>query len=52
MITALRPGGHLSLGDIVYAPITVHALNDDADRVGRVVHAILDSLTNRGVDLR
>ncbi|WFE51202.1 methyltransferase domain-containing protein [Micromonospora sp. WMMD1155] len=52
MINALRPGGHLVLGEIVYAPVSAHAPADsDNDLVTRVVHTILDVLAGRGVDL-
>ncbi|RKN50458.1 methyltransferase domain-containing protein [Micromonospora endolithica] len=53
MITALRPGGQIVLGDIVYARTTVpHAPTDgDAELITRVVHGILDILAGRGVDL-
>ncbi len=52
MITALRPGGHLVLGEIVYAPVSVHAPTaDDGELVRRVAHTILDILADRGVDL-
>jgi SAM-dependent methyltransferase len=53
MVTALRPGGRLVLGEIVYARTTVpHATTaDDTDLIVRVVHTILDVLAARGVDL-
>lgn len=52
MITVLRPGGHLVLGSIVYAPVVAYApLSSDRELVIRVVHAILDALANHGVDL-
>ncbi|MGC4790260.1 class I SAM-dependent methyltransferase [Micromonospora sp. DT178] len=53
IITALRPGGRLVLGDIVYARTTVpHApTTSDADLIVRVVHGVLDTLADRGVDL-
>ncbi|WP_162959177.1 class I SAM-dependent methyltransferase [Micromonospora tulbaghiae] len=52
MINALRPGGHLVLGEIVYAPVSAHAPADsDNDLITRVVHTILDVLAGRGVDL-
>jgi SAM-dependent methyltransferase len=52
MINALRPGGHLVLGEIVYAPVSVHAPADsDNELITRVVHTILDVLAGRGVDL-
>ncbi|MCX4387335.1 methyltransferase domain-containing protein [Micromonospora peucetia] len=52
MITALRPGGHLVLGEIVYAPVSVHApTSDDNELIARVVHGVLDVLAARSVDL-
>ncbi|OZV72315.1 hypothetical protein CA850_32460 [Micromonospora echinospora] len=52
MITVLRPGGHLVLGSIVYAPVVAHAPHSgDRELIVRVVHAILDTLANHGVDL-
>ncbi|SCG59612.1 class I SAM-dependent methyltransferase [Micromonospora halophytica] len=52
MITALRPGGHLVLGEIVYAPVSVHTPgSSDGDLIARVVHGVLDVLSARGVDL-
>lgn len=54
MITALRPGGHLVLGEIVYAPVSAYAPNhssSDTELITRVIHTILDILAARGVDL-
>ncbi|MET7951063.1 methyltransferase domain-containing protein [Micromonospora sp. NPDC005324] len=53
MVTALRPGGRLVLGDIVYARTTVPyaPTAGDADLIVRIVHTILDVLAERGVDL-
>ncbi|MEU8265134.1 methyltransferase domain-containing protein [Micromonospora sp. NPDC048999] len=52
MIIALRPGGQLVLGEIVYAPIAVHApADDDNQLIGWVVNTILSVLDDRGVDL-
>ncbi|WP_416901287.1 methyltransferase domain-containing protein [Micromonospora echinospora] len=52
MITALRPGGWLVLGEIVYAPVVAHAPRSaDTDLIIHVVHAILDVLSAHGVDL-
>ncbi|MEV0005624.1 methyltransferase domain-containing protein [Micromonospora sp. NPDC050980] len=53
MITALRPGGRIVLGEIVYARTTVpHApTGGDAELIVRIVHGILDVLADRGVDL-
>lgn len=54
MITLLRPGGRLVLGEIVYASVDVlHAPSEsDAEVIPCVVHSILDILAKRGVDLR
>ncbi|SCL17929.1 methyltransferase domain-containing protein [Micromonospora inyonensis] len=52
MITALRPGGWLVLGEIVYAPVAAHAPRSaDTDLIIHVAHAILDVLSAHGVDL-
>ncbi|MBC8991531.1 class I SAM-dependent methyltransferase [Micromonospora chalcea] len=52
MITALRPGGHLLLGEIVYAPVSAYGLTDsDSELIARVVHTILDVFAARGLDL-
>ncbi|MEV5766083.1 methyltransferase domain-containing protein [Micromonospora sp. NPDC052213] len=54
MLAALRPGGHLVLGEIVYArTIVPHAPTaGDTELIVVVVHAILDVLAERGADLR
>ncbi|WP_186500105.1 methyltransferase domain-containing protein [Micromonospora sagamiensis] len=52
MITTLRPGGWLILGEIVYAPVIAHAPRTaDSDLIVHVVHGILDVLSANGVDL-
>ncbi|MER7418477.1 methyltransferase domain-containing protein [Micromonospora peucetia] len=52
MIHALRPGGKLVLGEIVYTPTRVHTpVDSDSNLITRVVHTILDVLSARGVDL-
>ncbi|WFE55232.1 methyltransferase domain-containing protein [Micromonospora sp. WMMD1155] len=52
LITALRPGGHLALVDIVTAPVAVYAPTDaDSVFINHVIRTILDGLTVQGVDL-
>ncbi|MEU7618785.1 methyltransferase [Micromonospora rifamycinica] len=52
-IDLLRPNGWLILGEIVYSRIIVHRAptQSDASLIIRVVHTILDTLADRGVDL-
>ncbi|MGC4855364.1 class I SAM-dependent methyltransferase [Micromonospora sp. DT4] len=52
LITALRPSGHLTLVDIVAAPVSVYAPADaDSALIGFVIRTILDGLAARGIDL-
>jgi SAM-dependent methyltransferase len=52
MITVLRPGGWLVLGEIVYAPVVAHAPRSaDTELIIHVAHAILDVLSAHAVDL-
>ena len=53
MITLLRPGGWLLLGEIVYSRALVHhaPTDDDSDLIHRSIHAILDTLASGGTDL-
>ncbi|MEU6020846.1 methyltransferase [Micromonospora sp. NPDC047134] len=53
MIALLRPGGWLAVGEIVYSPTVIHRApaTDDRDLIHRVIHAILDTLSDGGTDL-
>ncbi|MFI7650647.1 methyltransferase domain-containing protein [Micromonospora sp. NPDC049460] len=53
MIRLLRPGGWLVLGEIVYSRVVVRRAptETDVDLITTVVHAVLDTLAARGVDL-
>ncbi|MDG4795190.1 methyltransferase domain-containing protein [Micromonospora sp. WMMD1082] len=51
-ITLLRPGGWLVLGDIIHGRVLVHRAPSDADLIVQVIHAILATVADGGVDLR
>ncbi|MBQ1049271.1 methyltransferase domain-containing protein [Micromonospora sp. C51] len=53
MITLLRPGGWLVLGEIVHSRALIHhaPTDDDSHLIYRVIHAILDTLATGGTDL-
>ncbi|WKU03480.1 bifunctional 2-polyprenyl-6-hydroxyphenol methylase/3-demethylubiquinol 3-O-methyltransferase UbiG [Micromonospora sp. HUAS LYJ1] len=52
-IDLLRPGGWLVLGEIIYSRIIVHRAptEPDASLITRVIHGVLDTLADHGVDL-
>ncbi|MET7949088.1 methyltransferase domain-containing protein [Micromonospora sp. NPDC005324] len=53
MMSLLKPGGWLVLGDIVYSRMWVHRAPspEDAELLANVVHRVLDVLASQGVDL-
>ncbi|WP_146017436.1 class I SAM-dependent methyltransferase [Verrucosispora sp. ts21] len=53
MTALLRPGGWLAVGEIVYSRPVIHRApaDDDGDLIHRVIHAILDILSDGGTDL-
>ncbi|RQX05468.1 methyltransferase domain-containing protein [Micromonospora inaquosa] len=53
MISLMKPGGWLVLGDIVYAQMWVHRAPspEDAELLATVVHRVLDVVASQGVDL-